>query len=81
MNHLSRLRNRVADHCRMASTMRSVKNFALVAVVVACSLAVSVSAQAMAPAPPPESHAASVAPAVVAPVIFAALAFVGAHIW
>jgi hypothetical protein len=61
----------------MASMVRSVKNFALVAVVVGCSMAVSVSAQA--PAPAPTSDAATTVPAFVAPVVASLLAFVAAR--
>ncbi|KAG0564352.1 hypothetical protein M758_8G099300 [Ceratodon purpureus] len=64
----------------MASMMRSVKNFALVAVVVGCSMAVSVSAQAAAPAPAPTSDAASMVPSFVAPVVASLLAFVAARV-
>nr|PNR35364.1 hypothetical protein PHYPA_023264 [Physcomitrium patens] len=65
----------------MASVMRSVKNFALVAVIVGCSAAVSVNAQAAAPAPPPSNDVAAMVPAVVAPVAAGLLAFLAAHIF
>lgn len=61
----------------MASMTRSVRNSALVAVVLGFSMAASVSAQA--PAPAPTSDASLMVPAFVAPVVASLLAFVAAR--